>query len=287
MSLQLVTLPIVPEETARRAKYLYGEGNLYIQLGDQINDLLALMPQVAKDDQAKRGTETTTCFALMTVLQYSEALTDFQIIEAVRNRIDLRYALHLPLDYPHFEPTALCKFRLGFLNCRSDRDTFQALLDKLIESGFLNNCQGPSISVLIVLETICTSTRIERVLDGMHRALETLAATNGDWLRMIALPLWYERYSRNKRISVWPNGNGEWKSRVIEIGTDVNYLLEQIHRSPQPGIKSLREIQNLVQVWEDQYEMTSDDDTPAGNIHWRYRGCSSCIQYQSDLMEEM
>lgn len=276
MPFQLVTLPIIPEDTARRAKYLYGEGNLYIQLGDKINDLLALMPQVDMDNHNKRVAETTTCFALMTVLQYSEALSDYQVMEAVRNRIDLRYALHLPLDFPHFDPMALCNFRLGLLNSLADRNAFQALLDKLLEFSFLKNCQEPSVPVLVVLDTICTSTRIERVLEGMHRALETLAATYGDWLRMIALPLWYERYSRNKRISVWPNGNGEWKSRVIEIGTDVHYLLEQIHRSPQPGIESLREIKNLVKMWEDQYELTSDDGTPAGTIHWRYRGCASC-----------
>ena len=278
MAFQLTSLPNIPEDTARRARFLYGEGNLYIQLGDQINGILDLMTKESAEVQNKRTAEADTCFALMTILQYSEALSDNQMMEALRNRIDLRYALHLPLDYPHFDSQALCNFRLELLSSLLDRDIFQALLDKLLEGGFMQNPPGTSVSVSVILDKICTSTRIERVLESMHRALETLAATNGDWLRMIALPLWYERYSRNKRISLWPNGKGEWKSRVIEIGTDVHYLLEQIHSSPQPGIESLREIQNLGKMWEDQFEMTSNGDTGEGNIHWRFRGCSSCFQ---------
>ena len=276
MPFLLVELPNIPEDTARGVRYLYGNGNTYIQLGEQINDILKEFIPSNMEIQDRRSAETNTRYALMTSFQYAEELTDNQMLEAVRSRVDLRYALHLPLDYPHFDPLALCKFRLQLYNDQSDQNTFKALLDKLFVCGFLNACQEPIESALGVLNTICTGTRMEKILEGMHRALETLAATHGDWLRMVALPVWYERYSYKKKTSFWPNGNGEWKTKTIQIGTDIHYLLEQIHKSPQPGIESLREVRNLRKLWEEQYEMTSDEPSPARIIRWRLRGCASC-----------
>ncbi len=47
----------------------------------------------------------------MLVLQYVEGLTDQQAAEAVRGRIDWKYALGLELSDPGFDASVLSEFR--------------------------------------------------------------------------------------------------------------------------------------------------------------------------------
>ena len=49
--------------------------------------------------------------ALVLVLQFVEGLTDRQAAEAVRARIDFKYALGLQLDDPGFDFSVLSEFR--------------------------------------------------------------------------------------------------------------------------------------------------------------------------------
>ena len=49
--------------------------------------------------------------ALITVLQYADNLTDRQAADAVRSRIDWKYALGLELTDPRFDHSVLSKFR--------------------------------------------------------------------------------------------------------------------------------------------------------------------------------
>jgi transposase len=53
--------------------------------------------------------------ALITVMQFLEELPDRQAADAVRGRIDLKYALGLDLTDPGFDATVLCEFRKRLL----------------------------------------------------------------------------------------------------------------------------------------------------------------------------
>jgi hypothetical protein len=276
MPIHLVPLANIPDDTARRAKYSFGKGNILIQLGDHLNELLNSLSLSNMEIQDKKLAETNTRLALITAFQVAEELTDNQVLEAVRSREDLKYALHLPMDYPSLDPRDLCKFRQQLFNDPSDLNTFQTLVDKLGEFGLLNPRQQNALAACEVLEKICTSTRIEKLLETMERALETLAVYHGDWLRMVALPLWYERYSRRSKLPFWPNGQGEWKTRTVEIGADITYLLEAIEKAQQPEIELRREVRKLRQILDEQFEVTSDGDSQAQKIQWRRRGCAAC-----------
>jgi transposase len=276
MPFQLVPLPIISEDAARSVKYSYGNGNLYIQLGDQLNQLLSSLAPARLEKQDRKLAETQTRSALITAVQYAEELTDYQALEAVRSRDNLKYALHLSPDYPSLDPRALCKFRQQLYHDPSDIATFQVLLNKLREFGLINPKHGETLRADDTLRAICTSTRIEKLMESMECALETLAVYHGDWLRKVALPLWYERYSRRSKMRYWPNGKGEWKTRTLEIGTDMQYLLKEVEKAHQPEIEFRREVRNLSHILDEQFVITSDEVSQAQQIHWREAGCASC-----------
>jgi transposase len=70
---------------------------------------------------------STARLAWVCVLQYIEGLSDRQAADAVRGRIDWKYALALELDDPGFHHTALSEFRSRLVEGQAERlllDTF-------------------------------------------------------------------------------------------------------------------------------------------------------------------
>ncbi|MGI5290593.1 transposase [Nonomuraea polychroma] len=54
--------------------------------------------------------------ALVSILQFTENLSDRKAAEAVRARIDWKYALGLELTDPGFDHSVLCEFRLRLID---------------------------------------------------------------------------------------------------------------------------------------------------------------------------
>ena len=93
MTLHPESLPAIPEETARVARSLFPQGNRSMWLRDELGVIYhdelfqALYPQVGQlAAQPWR-------LAVMSILQYMENYTDRQVAEAVKTRIDFKYAL--------------------------------------------------------------------------------------------------------------------------------------------------------------------------------------------------
>jgi transposase len=62
-----------------------------------------------------RPAEAPWRLALVSVMQFAERLSDRKAANAVRGRIDWKYALGLPLDDPGFDASVLCEFRARLL----------------------------------------------------------------------------------------------------------------------------------------------------------------------------
>src|ERR671929_2061771 len=121
MSLHPQPIDPVPEPTARVAHAAFPKGSLAIRLRDELgviyhDELFApLFPT--------RGQAAVAPWRLMlvTLLQFAEDLTDRQAADAVRGRIDWKYALSLPLDDPGFDHTVLSEFRRRLVEGRAER----------------------------------------------------------------------------------------------------------------------------------------------------------------------
>ncbi len=111
MSLKPSVIEPVPEQTARVARAAFPKGNLYISIRDQLGtlfedaDFTTLYP--------KRGQPAFAPWrlALITIMQFLENLSDRQASDAVRSRIDWKYALSLELTDAGFDHSVLSNFR--------------------------------------------------------------------------------------------------------------------------------------------------------------------------------
>ncbi len=107
--LQPQTKSSVPEETARVARAAFPKGNLYMTMRDEIGSVYS-----DQDFEALFPTHGQPAFspwrlALVCVMQFMEELSDRLAADAVRSRIDWKYALGLELTNPGFDFSVLCE----------------------------------------------------------------------------------------------------------------------------------------------------------------------------------
>ena len=120
---------IVPEDTTLVAKAAFPKGNLYMQMRDVLGSIYDDEDFSGLFEVRGRPAITPWRLALVTVMQFSEGLSDRQAAEAVRARIDWKYALGLELTDPGFNFSVLSEFRTRLVEGGKER----LLLEKLLE----------------------------------------------------------------------------------------------------------------------------------------------------------
>lgn len=114
MCLHPELIPPVPEATARVAKAAFPKGNRYLRLRDELGvfyndeDFAQLYP--ARGQPALAPWRLT----MILIMQFLENLSDRQAADAVRGRIDWKYALSLELEDEGFNFSVLSEFRTRY-----------------------------------------------------------------------------------------------------------------------------------------------------------------------------
>jgi transposase len=70
-------------------------------------------------------------------MQFMEELSDRQAADAVRSRIDWKYALDLELTDPGFDFSVLCEFRARLITGDASQHLLDNLLKHFTERGWL------------------------------------------------------------------------------------------------------------------------------------------------------
>src|SRR6059058_5513643 len=115
MSVQPRPWPDVPEQTAAVAKAAFPKGTLAMRVRDELPGLFADEQFASAFGVRGRPGISPGQLALVTVLQFVENLTDRQAADAVRARIDWKYALGLDLSDAGFDASVLSEFRSRLL----------------------------------------------------------------------------------------------------------------------------------------------------------------------------
>src|SRR3954462_7750638 len=225
MSMRPSPIEPVPEETARIARAAFRKGNLLMRIRDEIGVLYEDQMFASLYDVRGQLAIAPWRLALVTVFQFLENLSDRQAAEAVRGRIDLKYALSLELEDAGFDFSVLCEFRARLLAGEHDQNLLEVMLEHLGERGLVKARGKQRTDSTHVLAAVRSLNRLEFVGETMRAALNAVATSAPQWLIEHNRPDWLERYGA--RVEQYRLPKGEAARQVLgeTIGADGHDLL--------------------------------------------------------------
>lgn len=109
--------------------------------------------------------------ALITVMQFAEGLTDRQAADAVRGRIDWKYALGLELTDEGFNFSVLSEFRDRLINTGKSNQLLDLMLEHFKQHQLLKSRGRMRTDSSHVLAAIRQVNRLELVGEALRQAL--------------------------------------------------------------------------------------------------------------------
>lgn len=264
MSLHLEPIGEIPTETVRVACAAFPKGTLVTRLRDEFSELY-------KDEDfqkfySNRGKPGLTPWrlALVSVFQFLEHLSDRQAADAVRARIDWKYALGLELTDPGFHFSVLTEFRARLVSDRAEHLLLNTMLERFKARDLIKVRGQQRTDSTHVLAAVHDLSLVELVIETLRATLDDLAAVLPDWVRTIAHPTWFERYGRRVEEYRLPKSQDKRAALALEVGADGFVLLDALDELTTPATaRHLPMVQTLRDVWRVHY--TRDD----GRLRWR------------------
>jgi transposase len=254
----------IPEETARVARAAYPKGNLYMKMRDALGTIYQDGSFAHLFPQNGRPVEAPWRLAFITVVQFIEGLPDRQAADAVRGRIDLKYALGLELTDPGFDFTILTDFRKRLLEGGAEQVLLDAMLAVFKERGWLKQWQRQRTDSTHVLAKVRAINRLMCVGEAMRFALNSLAVVAGEWLLAHSDPEWLDRYGHRIEESRLPQSQEERQAVAELIGRDGSTLLADVYAVDVPAwLREIPAVQILRRIWIQNYVWVE------GQLHWR------------------
>lgn len=265
MSLHPHAPEAVPEETARVAHAAFPQGNLYVRIREAFEtiyhdeDFSTLFPERG------RPAESPWRLALVSVFQFVEALSDRQAADAVRGRIDWKFALSLELTDPGFDHTVLSEFRSRLVQGAAATLLLDLLVPVLQERGLLKTRGRQRTDSTHILAAVRATNRFELVSETMRATLNALATVAPDWLRDHAQPEWVERYERRPEDQRLPSQKAKRQAQADLIGANGSLLLRALYAADAPAwLREVPMVQVLQHVWVQNFVPTE-----SGEVRWR------------------
>lgn len=264
VSLQPQPIGPVPEETARVARAAFPKGNVYMRLRDELGGIYEDASFAPLFHTRGQPAEAPWRLALVLGFQFAEGLSDRQAADAVRGRIDWKYALGLELTDPGFDSSVLSEFRTRVVEGAAEQQLLDGMLTRLKAVGLLKARGRQRTDSTHVLAAIRVLNRLTLVGETMRHALNTLATVAPEWLRPHLDPAWAERYGPRFDDYRLPKEKAARQAAAEVIGADGFRLLEALYAPDAPTyLWSIPAVEALRQVWLQQYY------GPTEPVHWR------------------
>lgn len=262
MSMYPQGLEPIPEETVRVARAACPKGTLAMHLRDELGGIY-------RDEQfaqlfSSRGqpAEVPWRLALVSILQYVEGMTDRQAAEAVRSRIDWKYALGLPLEDAGFDASVLAEFRGRLSEGHAEQVLLDTLLEECKQRGWLKKGGKQRTDSTHVLASVRSLSQLETVGETLRAALEDLAEADADWLVAHINPEWLERYGPRVDNYRLPKAEAERTALAEQVGVDGWQLLRALKEPQTPeALGKLPHVHLLEQVWKQYYDFSGGKPT--------------------------
>src|SRR5215211_2783609 len=190
--------------------------------------------------------------AFVSVFQFMERLADRQAAQAVRMRLDWKYALHLPLEDSGFDFSVLSEFRDRLIEGKAEQRVFEKLVEEIRAIGLIKEHgkqRTDSIAMLTKVRRLC---RVETVVETLRLAIVALVDTDREWSEEMIPPSWEEKYG--ERFVRQRYSEKEWKEYEEKIGQEGQWLLQRLEKGGAPAeLQNLPEVQVLKTVWAQQF----------------------------------
>jgi transposase len=257
MSLPRDGLHPVPVETARVAHAAFPDGNVYVRLRDELGTLF--------DDElftavyASEGQPALHPWqlALVSAMQFMENLSDRQAAQAVRARIDWKYALGLELTDEGFHYSVLSEFRTRLVQGSIEQALLDTVLKRCQERGWLKARGRQRTDSTSILGAVKALNQLELVGETLRHALNVLATVAPEWLKPQVQPDWFDRYVERIEDYRLPKEKAEREALSATIGEDGYTLLASLDQAATQQewawLKDLPAVRALEQTWAQQY----------------------------------
>ena len=259
MSLHPTAIAPVPELTAAVARAAFPRGNRYIAMRDTLGTLFTDQDFVDLFSSRGQPAYPPWRLALVTVLQFAEGISDRQAADAVRARLDWKYALGLELTDSGFDFSLLSEFRTRLRAGEAEDRLFTKLLTGLQDRGFLKARGQQRTDSTHVVAAIRTLNRLECIGETMRAALNGLASAAPTWLGQHLDPQWAERYQQRVQEYRLPKSKADRVRYAEAIGADGFAPLAAVYApAAPPELRTLPAVEVLQRVWIQQFAAPSE-----------------------------
>ena len=253
MSLHASPSMPIPAETVRIARAAFPKGTLCMQMRDPLGPFYEDSQFAALFSSTGQPAEAPARLALVLVLQFAEGLSDRQAADAVRGRIDWKYALALELTDSGFDASVLSEFRTRLIQGEAEHLLLEPLLRRLEARDLLKARGTQRTDSTHILAALRTLNRLELVGETMRYALHRLAVAAPAWLRAHMQPAWGERYNHRAENYRFPQADADRQLRATTIGAD-GFALLQAAYAPEapPEVRWAPAVEGLRHIWVQQ-----------------------------------
>jgi transposase len=248
MSRQPQEVPPVPDETRRVARAAFPKSNVYIRMRDALGAISH--DQLLAPLCPTRGQPAASPWrlALATIMPCAEGLSDLQAADAVRSRIDWKYALRLELTDPGFDCSVLSEFRARLMAGSLEHRLLEAMLMHFKARG---QQRTDSTHVLAAIRTL---NRLESVGETVRAALNSLAVVAPDWLLTQVSPDWFDRDGMRLEEYRLPKGQEAREVYAAQMGADGFQLVDALDADDaRRWLQEVPAVQTRRQMWAHQY----------------------------------
>jgi transposase len=182
VSLQPKGLPEIPEQTVRVARAAFPRGTLAMRVRDRLGEVFADEPFTGAFGVRGAPGLSAALLSLVSVLQFTENLTDRQAAAMAVRAIDWKYALGMELTDTGFDHSVLSKFRARLAGHGMERVVFDRLLDYYKTAGLIAAGGKQRTDSTHVISAVRDLNRLELAGESVRAALEALAVAAPEWL---------------------------------------------------------------------------------------------------------
>jgi transposase len=265
MSLHPQEIPPVPDETMRVARAAFPRGNIYMRMRDALGTIYEdhvfahLFPALGQPAASPWR------LALTTVMQFAEGLSDRQAADAVRSRIDWKYALSVARTAPGFHSSVRAQCRQRLVAGQAEQGLLDALLERLQARGLRTAGGRARTDSPPGLAAVRACNRWDGVGEPRRAARHALAVGAPDGLRQPLTAEWGERYGKRVEASRFPTGAALRSASAAQIGAEgLQWLNAMYHDTAPRGVRAMPRGEILRQPW--RYPYSTDEQ---GRLRWR------------------